>query len=321
LAENHIIALLEALCDRPFADDQVEPSAELQALCRAVLAELRQPTDEQPAGVADTFDNDDRAVAALAAVLSNTGSPTVYRELELAMARSPAIRLETVSALAFVDALERSPQTVPVYLLEELSGESHNARTKSAAVTAAAAIGLWDRFFGGGGRWRMAACTVLLALAGGLSWSLYSQYSFSPLPAGAPPRLSPEIAPEQLSIDKPPVQSPRPAAAYRSCDPQSTKRKAVRVTADSSKPLRPGKHNENDTGCGPDNAAEAAARAIERGARPAATAGPADKNGAIEAARPSQPVGAAGATPPAALRAVPPPAAPSTVPGVTGQPR
>ena len=173
---NEIAALLEALCERPLADDGRADSAELRALCREALKALSQANDAfAGTGVATPVDTD-RLTAALAALASGADDDAARQTVAAAALRSPAARLDAQSALAFLDAVERAPQAAPAELIDEILAADGVARRAPRTPGAA----LWSRITGASWsarRWRMAAaCTVLLA-AGAATWSAYRPQS------------------------------------------------------------------------------------------------------------------------------------------------
>ena len=110
MEQNDIAALLESLCEHPLTDGRVEPSPELAALCR----EAAKAFSRAGAAGSDGGDIADAGplTAALAALLSSADAQAA-RRLADAMLRSAAARLDAQSALAFVAAIEQSPQSPP----------------------------------------------------------------------------------------------------------------------------------------------------------------------------------------------------------------
>ena len=142
----------------------VEPSPELAALCR----EAAKAFSRAGAAGSDGGDIADAGplTAALAALLSSADAQAA-RRLADAMLRSAAARLDAQSALAFVAAIEQSPQSAPARLVDEMLAPDIAVRVRSAAPRERAGIAnIWSLIAGGSSsarRWRMAgACTVLL---------------------------------------------------------------------------------------------------------------------------------------------------------------
>ena len=193
--KNEIAALLESLCDRPFADDPGRSPAMQDMAKRGALG--LSHADTQQGVPSDAPDDPGRATAELAAILSDTATDAQRREFQQAASTSGAVRLDAQSALAFVDGIEQAPVSAPAHLLEQVLG-SVGARALGAS-DAQRKPGVWSRVSGirlGVGRARMVAACTLLIMAGGLSWSLLlppanSPQSRMPLPAVTNPGGAP----------------------------------------------------------------------------------------------------------------------------------
>jgi hypothetical protein len=178
LEKHEIIALIDLLCERPLADRQAEPAAELQAFCREAAMALSQANDASTGREPDTVADVDRYTAALATLLSGSDVETARRTVAEATLRSAALRLDAESALAFVDAIEQSPRTAPADLVEEMLAADRADGTGSVRREGAGASALWSLIAGGSWsarRWRMAAACTVLLVAGVASWSAYWQ--------------------------------------------------------------------------------------------------------------------------------------------------
>ncbi len=209
MEKREIIALLEALCDRPLAAGPQEP-ADLQAFCRDAVEALA-PGGDAGRGAVDP----DQLTAALAAVLSGTDSDDARRIVEEAVLRSPAARLDAQSAFAFVDAMEESPRAAPAELVEELLAADRAAAARSAAAPAARA-GLWSRIAGASWStrgWRLAAACAVLLIGGTASWMAFA-------PQSQPDQAAPPVA--KAADEAPAVAAgapPAPPAAVATTSP------------------------------------------------------------------------------------------------------
>jgi len=173
LEKSEIVALIDALCERPLEDRQTEPSAELQAFCREAAKVLSQADASAHPG-SDTIADADRLTAALAELLSGSDVEAARRFVADAMLRSASVRLDAQSAVAFVDAVAQSPQTAPAHLVEEMLVADRAFRPDSVQQAGAGISALGLRTGSWSVRsWRMAAACSVLLVAGVVSWSAY----------------------------------------------------------------------------------------------------------------------------------------------------
>jgi hypothetical protein len=161
LDKNDLAALLDALWEHPLDNGEAESSAELRAL-QCALAQTLTKNGQASTPMPDTTEERDRMTAALASILSGQGDEAARRVFAEAALRCAAVRLDAPSALAFVDAIERSPQAAPPHLVEQIIADDSVATARAAArredpgrrsfwslITA----GSWSaRRWGGGGR-------------------------------------------------------------------------------------------------------------------------------------------------------------------------
>ena len=222
LEKNEIFALIEALCERPLQDGQAEPPAELQAFCGEAAKVLLQAGDAKARPGMDTIADADRLTAALATMLSGSDAEAARRTVEDAMLRSPATRLDAQAALAFVDAIERSPQTAPAHLVEQMLAADGAAGTGSAPREGAGVSAFRSLITDGSWsarRWRMAAACAVLLIAGVASWSAY-WLETNPTAGGSAQPMA-KTTNEQRSVAVAPAP-PRPAVATpQPCVPRS----------------------------------------------------------------------------------------------------
>jgi hypothetical protein len=120
--KNDITNLIETLCEVT-PDGTAEASTGLQALRREAARALFD--------ISAADENDDRLTAILAALLSGSDTEAARQALVNRATGSSAVRLEAESALAFVEAVEKSTQVAPAHLVEELARPS---RRRSAVL-------------------------------------------------------------------------------------------------------------------------------------------------------------------------------------------
>ena len=173
LEKSEIVALIDALCERPLEDRQAAPSAELQAFCREAAKVFSQAHASAHPG-SDTIADADRLTAALAELLSGPDVEAARQFVADAMLRSASVRLDAESAVAFVDAVAQSPQTAPAHLVEEMLVADRAVRPVSVLQEGAGISALRLRSGSWSVRsWRMAAACSVLLVAGVVSWSVY----------------------------------------------------------------------------------------------------------------------------------------------------
>jgi len=228
LEKSEIIDLIEALCERPLEDCQADSPAELQAFCREAAKALSQAGNASTRRGPDTLADADRYTAALAALLSGSDAEPARRIVAEATLRSAAARLDAGSALAFVDAIEQSPQTAPSHLVEEMLEADRAVATGLAPRQGVGISALWRWIPGGvwsARTWRMAAACTVLMVAGVASWSVYRLETDSSVRGSAAPMA--EKATVRRSLADAPAP-PRPAiASTEPCRPGNKASEAV----------------------------------------------------------------------------------------------
>jgi hypothetical protein len=353
LDKNEIAALLESLCDRPFADDPGRSPAMQDMAKRGALGLSHAATQQ---GVpSDAPDDPGRATAELAAILSGTATDAQCHEFQETATTSSAVRLDAQSALAFVDGIEQAPAPAPVHLVEQVLG-STGARALGTP-DAQRRPGAWSRIAGirlGVGRARMVAACALLIMAGGLSWSLLLPPANSPQirmplpavtnPGGAPlsnldpappapvsaPVSAPILAPGSAPMPGPtaapasaPLSAPMPArdqALADPCEPRSLARSEAATRSETAKraPSPPPKKTADasvpDPACADANPRVVTTPAAEPPAGNAATAA----GRTPQAARPASQLG--GGDSPAAVLSSPRSAPPAARPASPAKP-
>jgi hypothetical protein len=221
LEKSEIIALIDALCERPLEDGQAEPSAELQAFCREAAKALSQAGDPSADVGPDSIAGIDRHTAALATLLSGSDVEAARRTVAEATLRSAAARLDAESALAFVDALEQSPQTAPADLVEGVLAGDRATGTVLPAREGAGISALWLRIVGGFRPvrpWRMAAACAVLLVASVASWSAFWLQTDPTVGGSAEPTAKTTSQPRSVADAPAP---PKPAiAATQPCEPR-----------------------------------------------------------------------------------------------------
>jgi hypothetical protein len=208
LDKNEMTALLDALCERPFAGDPDGHPPAVQALATRAARALSHADEDQSgsmAGRAETgqAESPGRETAALASILSGTATDAQCQAFQEAAMTSGAVRLEAQSALAFVDGIEQAPLKAPADLVEQVLAPSAGAPLRSRP-------GIWSRL-SGAPRGQVAAACVVMLVAGGLSWSLLLRPADLPSdPAAVPVATSPK---EEPPSDMAPRLAPAPAFA------------------------------------------------------------------------------------------------------------
>jgi hypothetical protein len=250
LEKTEIAALLESLCERPFAGDPEGGSPAMAATASHIAQALSKADAERP-------ESPGQPGAELAAILSGTPTEAQCRAFHEAAATSGAARLEAQSALAFVDGIEQAPLAAPAHLVEEIVASVGGARSRA---------GVWSGLSGsliGGWRGRAAAACAVMLMAGGLSWSLFrpdagpgsveplatapkeaeSISAVGPFPAAAP-AVVPAAAPAALPVEPTPTlpmpAAPAPAAAAPAavqaltepCTPRSVAKSEAQAASD-----------------------------------------------------------------------------------------
>jgi hypothetical protein len=240
LNKDEIAALLESLCERPFAgegpfagDAQERPAAmDVSAGRSAPSSGIAEPS----ASVGSAADDPGPAAADLAAILSGTATDAQCQAFQEAAMRSSAVRLEAQSALAFLDGIDAAPLAAPAHLVAQVVAAG-DAPARAPAIWPRLARSLMGRRAGQ----LVAACVVML-MAGGLSWSLWQadlSGDRATIPAttshkaGAPVTdIEPRIAPTPSA---PPVLAVPPVPAASS--PQSASPEPSGLPGRTASPL------------------------------------------------------------------------------------
>lgn len=289
MEKSEIIALIEALCERPLEDRQAESPAELQAFCHQAAKALSQAGDASARRGPDTIADVDRYTAALATLLSGSDVEAARRTVAEATLRSAAARLDAESALAFVDAIGQSPETAPAHLVEEMLAGDRAAGTGLAPREGAGISALWLRIAGGSWSvrpWRMAAACAVVLIAGVSSWSAFWLQTDPTAGGSAAPMTKTTSEPRSVADAPAP---PRPAiATTQPCEPRSQASEAV--NAEINPPAGVPKTNPSaGTDCTPTPGHQFADRPADEAARKAASArastDAASKVGAAQAGR------------------------------------
>jgi hypothetical protein len=213
LEKKEMAALLESLCERPFAGDQEGPPPAV-AVAASRIAQALSGADAERSEVLTPG----QPVAELAAILSGTATEAQCGAFHEAAATSGAARLEAQSALAFVDGIDAAPLAVPAHLVDQVvvdqAGLVAAARSR-ARVWSGVWSGLSGRFLGRRGGQVVAACAVML-MAAGLSWSMLRPTADTTADLAPPRSVEPVVtAPKEVStVDSaPPIGAVGPAPA------------------------------------------------------------------------------------------------------------
>jgi len=209
LDKNEIAALLESLCDRPFAADPKGPPVTDAGAGESAPA----PSPETAGAAAIQADDPGRAAADLASILSGTATPAQCQAFQEAAMRSSAVRLEAQSALAFLNGVDAAPLAAPAHLLAQTLASAGAAPSKARP-------GIWSRLMRRPGSQVAAACAVML-MAGGVSWSLLWRGDLTGDGVAVPPATSPQaVGPLKVIEPAPaPVALPGPLAPVLPASP------------------------------------------------------------------------------------------------------
>jgi hypothetical protein len=198
LDKNEIAALLESLCERPFAGGRDgEPPARPALPGDAARALADAPEEQSESRPAES-------PAALASILSGTATAAQRHGFHEAAIASGALRLEAQSALAFVDGIEQAPLKAPADLVERVLAPPGSAAS-------AARPGIWSRLAHirlGGRRGQVAAACAVMLMAGGLSWSLLWRPAELADHAPLPMATSPKAAAPSNAVEPKPAPPP-----------------------------------------------------------------------------------------------------------------
>jgi hypothetical protein len=236
LDKNELAALLESLCDRPFADDPDGRSPAQQELASRT-ARVLSSADGREDAIADAEDG--APAAALASILSGTANAAQCHEFQEAAVASSAVRLNAQSALGFVDGIEQSPLRAPAHLVQQVAAAADTRVIDTSERERTS--GIWSRISGirlGGWHGRMAAGCAVLIMGAGLSWSLLLRPAAPPegrvaAPTTHPPDDAPVIIPEPA----PPAPEPAPISPPMSAPMTSAPLSAPVVPAAPPAPL------------------------------------------------------------------------------------
>jgi hypothetical protein len=305
LDKKELAALLESLCERPFAGDQ-EGRPAIQAIARRAAWALSHADEQQSGSMAGQTESSHaesrqaesrqaeqpgRDTAALASILSGTATDAQCQAFQGAAMRSEAVRLEAQSALAFVDGIEQAPLRAPARLVEHVLASAGSTPSRARP-------GIWSRLSGnllGKRPGQIAAACAVMLMAGGLSWSLVwrpadSTSNGAAVPVATNPKEAPPIGginakpdPAPAAPTPPPAPAPSPVLAPA---PASAPAQALADPCDQ-------------------RSFATAARSVAEAAKPAPN-GPPKPAGAVAALEPGCPVNAgateAGHNPPAVVR-------------------
>ena len=215
--KNKIAALLEALCERPFAGesqgrphDQPDTAGPTAQPRMRVAGEPMAAASPAPAAAAPApaVSGGAPGAAELAAILSGTAADAHAQAFQAAATQSAAVRLDAQSALAFVDGLDQAPLAAPPGLVEQVLAAPPDLRR-----VAARRPGIWTRLFGAPRRQAVAALALLL-MAAGVSWPLLRQDgALPPVGVTAPPPSMPKVLPANAPFGSTISAQPGPPAA------------------------------------------------------------------------------------------------------------
>lgn len=321
--ENHeIAALIDALCEAPL-ESGTQVSTELLALRREAARALFEASGPGKQAIADA----DRLTAALAALLPDSDAELARQALA-----DQAVRLDAESALAFLDAVERSAESAPSHLVDEFVA----AEAASAARGRSPAPSPWSRMAESlwpARRWQVVTACLAILVASAASLSVHWG---KPDQAAAPP---PTVANTNNVSSAPPVIADAPAPmrpAIATTQPCAPSRQAGAAATSESRPTVSAKKadagGDGDCGSEPgDQLADTAikealekaeqarqAAAAQAAAADAARLGASKSNRDMRQADPLSRIGTSASRPAAAARAAPAAAPPAASPAGRG---
>jgi hypothetical protein len=214
LDKNEIAALLESLCDRPFAADPQGPPVTDAGVGESAPEPSRsEPPSETPGSAAIQADDPGRPAVELASILSGTATPAQCQAFQEAAVTSSAVRLEAQSVLAFLDGVDAVPLAAPAHLVAQTLASGGGTPSLSRP-------GIWSRLMHRPGRQVAAACAVMV-MAGGVSWSLLRHGDLTGDGVPVPPASAPQaVGPLKVIEPAPaPVALPGPLAPMPPASP------------------------------------------------------------------------------------------------------
>jgi hypothetical protein len=225
LEKKEMAALLESLCERPFAGEQEGPPPAV-AVAASRIAQALSAADAERSEVLTPG----QPVAEFAAILSGTATEAQCGAFHEAAATSVAARLEAQSAMAFVDGIDAAPLAAPAHLVEQVIVNQTGLAAAAVQSRARVGPGVWSglagRFIGRRGGQVVAACAVML-MAAGLSWSMLRPTGDMAPPRAVEPVVAahPEVQPTDAAppigaVGPPPVVAPAAAPGLALPEPK-----------------------------------------------------------------------------------------------------
>ncbi len=223
MEKNDIASLLDALSERPLAGEGEALSPELEAFYRRAAEVVAREGELPPDWAADP----DKLPALLAALHDGGGSEAERDAFVQAAADSAALRLDSESALAFLDGLDGTLEPAPAHLLAGLETAAASEPAPMPRIWSLASIFAMHRT-----SWRLAGAFAVLLVAGGLSWTLYGPSGQSVETAQSKPPVAAAVKAAASKVVSP-VVADKPAALAESCPPAATAQSAQtnKVTA------------------------------------------------------------------------------------------
>lgn len=165
MEKKDIASLLDALCERPMAEETDPLPPEQAELYRRALEALAREGGSE--GAARLAQHPEALAAVLAAIHAGEETAAEREAFARAAAGSADIRLDSESALAFLSGIHEAPEAAPAHLVAAL--ETSHATPAPRRWSLAS---LWPARRTS---WRWAAAFAVLVVAGGLSWSTFRQ--------------------------------------------------------------------------------------------------------------------------------------------------
>jgi hypothetical protein len=215
LEKKDIASLLDALSERPLAGEGDETPPELEAFYRRALEALSGGSKVGSEAAAGLAKDPEAFAAVLAAIYAGRETEAERDAFERAAAGSADMRLDSESALAFLDGMNEAPKPTPAHLLAALETASA-APVPERSSWSFSSVWLTRRT-----SWRWATAFAVLVVAGGLSWSTYYRQGGEvpgSMPAGAPVAAG-AAASKAAAAHVMPNEARTAAALAKPCEP------------------------------------------------------------------------------------------------------
>jgi hypothetical protein len=204
---------LDALCERPLGGEGDALSPELEALCQRAVEVMSGEAGAPPDPAADP----DRLPGLLAALYAGDNAEAERDAFARAAVDSPELRLDSESAVAFLDGLEERLEPTPAHLLPALEA-ARSEPSREPGRWPSASVSSMRRT-----SWRLASAFAVL-LAAGLSWSIFGpdRPSTDAAPSGPAQSGPATVAKAVATSAEPPAGGELPALTAASKPPPTS---------------------------------------------------------------------------------------------------